>query len=466
MAQRHGDYSSFIAPGQSSALSDTRQKVLTSFDRFRWALRMSVQAAAPSRSLWRHRDFMLLWGGETVSHVGTQVSLVALPLLAVITLAATPFQTGLLTSAETLAFLLVGLPAGAWLDRMRRRPVMLIADVVRGVLLLSVPLAWWAGVLTFAQLAVVALLVGLATVFFDVAYQSYLPSLVGRSLLVDGNGKLESTRSLAQIGGPALGGGLVQLLSATTAVVVDSISYFLSALALGAIRTREPGPEPVEHPRLRSQIAEGLRFVLRHPLLRPITACTGTSNFFSGVTAAVEVIFMARQLGLSAGVIGLLFSAGGIGGVFGALTSSWWARRVGQARTIWLVGVLTFPAALLVPLAEPGWRVSLIFISGLFVGYGVVVYNVAQVSFRQAITPDRLLGRMNASVRFLVWGTLPLGGFVGGVLGEWIGIRGTLWVAAIGHLLALLWVVASPLCTMRDLPQPSDDATAGRRRPI
>jgi MFS family permease len=421
---------------------------------------MSVQEAQ-SRSLWRHRDFMLLWGGETVSHVGTQVSLLALPLVAVTTLAVTPFQMGLLTSAETLAFLLVGLPAGAWLDRMRRRPVMLVADAVRGVLLLSVPLAWWAGVLTFAQLVAVGLLVGLATVFFDVAYQSYLPSLVGRTSLVDGNGKLESTRSLAQIGGPALGGGLVQLLGATTAVVVDSISYFLSAAALGAIRTREPEPEPAEHPRLRSQIAEGLRFVVRHPLLRPITACTGTANFFSGVTVAVEVIFMVRLLGLPAAAIGLLFTAGGIGGVLGAVTTSWWTRRVGQARTIWLVGVLTFPAALLVPLAEPGWRVSLIFISGLFVGYGVVVYNVAQVSFRQAITPDRLLGRMNASVRFLVWGTLPLGGFVGGVLGEWIGIRETLWVAAVGQMLSVAWVIASPLRTMRDLPQSSDAEAAG-----
>lgn len=412
---------------------------------------MNVQAP-PSRSLWRHRDFMLLWGGETVSQAGTQVSMLALPLVAVTALAVTPFQMGLLASAETLAFLLVGLPAGAWLDRTHRRPVMLIADVTRGVLLLSVPLAWWAGVLTFAQLTVVALLVGLATVFFDVAYQSYLPSLVGRAVLVEGNGKLESTRSLAQIGGPALGGGLVQLLGATTAVVVDSISYFVSALALGAIRRREPEPEPVEHPRLHSQIAEGLRFVLRHPLLRPITACTGTSNFFSGVTVAVEMIFMVRVLGLPAATIGLLLTAGGIGGVLGAVTTLWWTRRVGQARTIWLVGLLTFPAALLVPLAEPGWRISLIFVSGLFVGYGVVVYNVAQVSFRQAITPDRLLGRMNASVRFLVWGTLPLGGFVGGVLGEWIGIRETLWVAAAGETLALLWVIASPLRTMRDLP--------------
>lgn len=406
-----------------------------------------------SPTLWRHRDFMLLWGGETISHVGTQVSMLALPLVAVIMLGVTPFQMGLLTAAETLAFLLVGLPAGAWLDRMRRRPVMLSADLARAALLASVPLAWWFDVLTFAQLVVVALLVGLATVFFDVAYQSYLPSLVGRKLLVDGNGKLESTRALAQIGGPALAGGLVQLLGATVAVVVDSISYLLSAAALKAIKTAEPEPEPAEHPRMRSQIAEGLRFVLGHRLLRPITACTGTSNFFSGMVAAVTVIFLARDLSLSAGTIGLLFTAGGVGGVLGAVTTSWWTRRVGQARTIWLIGLLTWPAGLLVPLAEPGWKVWLIFVGHVLIGYGVVVYNVAQVSFRQAITPHRLLGRMNASIRFLVWGTLPLGGLAGGVLGEWIGIRNTLWVGAIGGVLAVGWVIASPLRGMRDMPQ-------------
>jgi MFS family permease len=408
---------------------------------------------ARGSSLWRHRDFMLLWGGETVSHIGTQVSMLALPLVAITLLDATPLQMGVLTMAETLAFLLVGLPAGAWLDRMRRRPVMLAADLMRALLLASIPLAWWLDMLTLAQLVVVGLLVGLATVFFDVAYQSYLPSLVGRELLVEGNGKLESTRALAHIGGPALGGGLVQLLGATMAVVIDSISYLLSGAALRAIRTPEPEPEPAEHPRLRTQIAEGLRFVVRHPLLRPITLCTGTSNFFNGILAAVIVLFLARELGLSAGVIGVLFTAGGVGGVLGAVTTSWWTAKVGQARTIWLVGLVTWPWALLQPLAEPGWRISLIFISGVLTGYGVVVYNVAQVSFRQAICPNRLLGRMNASVRFLVWGTLPLGGLLGGVLAEWLGVRGALWIAVIGEALAVLWVIASPLRSMRDLPQ-------------
>lgn len=415
----------------------------------------------PARvSLWRHRDFTLLWGGETASQLGTMVSLVALPLVAVTTLAVTPFQMGLLTSAETAAFLLIGLPAGAWLDRMRRRPVMLASDIVRGLLLASIPLAWWAGLLTFGQLLVVALLTGLATVFFDVAYQSYLPSLVGREVLIDGNSKLESTRSLAQVTGPAVGGGLVQLLSAPTAVLADSVSYLVSAAALARIRTTEPAPAPVRHQRLHSQVAEGLRFVLHHPLLRPITGCTGTSNFFSAVKGAVIMLFLARELGLSPAAIGLLLTAGGIGGLLGAVTSAWCARTVGQARIIWLSLLVTIPFGLLVPLAQADWRVAFIVIGDVMTGYGVVAYNIAQVSFRQAICPHRLLGRMNASIRFLVWGTLPLGGLVGGVLGEWLGVRSTLWVAVAGEILAMLWVLASPLRTMRDLPEHEHDDPA------
>jgi MFS family permease len=408
-------------------------------------------------SLWRHRDFMLLWGGETISHAGTAVGQIALPLVAVTALAATPFEMGLLVSAGMLAFLLVGLQAGAWLDRRPRRPVMIAADIARGLLVLTVPLAWWAGVLTLAQLLVVALLVGVATVFFDVAYQSYLPTLVGRELLVQGNGKLESTRAISHMAGPPVGGGLVQLLGAANAVVADSVGYFASAIALSGIRTQEPPPQPAAHTRMRTQIAEGLRFVLRHPLLRPITSCTATFNLFGGVQAAVILLFMVHDLGLSAGVIGLVFAAGGVGGVVGGVISGWVARRVGQARIVWLSVLITAPFGLLVPLAEPGWRVGLIVVAEFMLGVGVVLYNVAQVSFRQAICPDRLLSRMNASVRFLVFGTAPLGGLLGGVLGEVVGLRGTLWVAMIGELASVVWVLASPLRGMRDMPPPPAD---------
>lgn len=402
-------------------------------------------------SLWRHRDFLLLWSAQTASQVGTRIGGVAVPLLAVTVLGATPWQMGLLTAAETAGFLLIGLLAGVVVDRVRRVPVMVAADVVRFVLLASIPVAWWAGVLGYPQLLVVTLLAGLATVFFDVAYQSVLPSLVDRSRLVEGNGRLESTRAAADAGGPALGGGVVALAGAAGAVLVDAVTYVVSAVLLARIRTRETVAD--QHgTTVVAAIREGLRYVLTHRLLRPITLCTATSNLFGGVTAASLVLFLARDVGLSPVAVGLMLAATGTGAVAGALTAGLWARRLGQARTIVVSLLVTEPLAVLVPVADRGWTLGLAAV-GLFAsGYGVVVYNVAQVSFRQAVCPDRLLGRMNASVRFLVWGAIPLGGLLGGALGEAVGSRATLVVAAAGTVLGPVWLLASPLRRMRDVP--------------
>jgi MFS family permease len=412
-------------------------------------------------SLWRHRDFRLLWAGDTISQFGASISMVAIPLLAATVLAATPFQMGVLTAAENAAFLLIGLPAGVWVDRMRRRGLMMTADFGRAVLLATIPIAWWLGILTLAHVIVAVLLVGVLTVFFDVSYQSYLPSLVGRDKLVEGNSKLQASQSVAIVSGPALAGWLVQLMSAAGAVVLNAAGFLWSLLCLSRIRTREPEPEKVADSTLRRDIAEGLRFVLGNRLLRAITFCTGTSNFFSNMNTAVGVIFLVREIGVPAGGIGLIFTGFGIGGILGALSGTWWQRWFGQARTIWLSLLITQPFLLLLPLTEAGWRVSLYWIGGVVYGYGAVVYNVAQVSFRQAICPDRLLGRMNASIRFLVWGTIPLGGLTGGALAEWIGARGTLWVAGVGGIVAVLWVLFSPLRGLRDIPmagEPASDA--------
>lgn len=380
-----------------------------------------------------------------------------MPLLAVRTLHASTFQVGLLTAAETAAFLLVGLPAGAWVDRMRRRPVLVAADVGRALLLASVPAAWWSGVLTMAQLYAVVLLVGLLTVFFDVAAQSFLPALVGRPGLVEGNAKLEIPHAAADAAGPALGGGLVQVVTAPVAVLADAVSYVVSATLLAGIRTVEGRPGRAAGARLRAEIGEGLGFVLRHPLLRAIAGCTGSYNLFFSAAFAVQVVFLARVLHLSAATIGGLFSAGAVGGLVGAFAAERVARTVGQARTIWLAPLATSPFLLLVPLAEPGWRLAC-FAGGTFAAYaGGIAYNVAQVSFRQAVTPDRLLGRMNASMRFLVWGTQPIGAIAGGALGEWLGTRTTLWITLGLVQLASLPVLLSPLRTMRDLPHQPDD---------
>ncbi|KOX22440.1 MFS transporter [Saccharothrix sp. NRRL B-16348] len=387
----------------------------------------------------------MLWAGDTISQFGSAIGRTVLPLLAVGALAATPFEMGVLSAASTAAFLLIGLPAGVWVDRLRRRPVMLVADFTRVALLLSVPLAWWLDVLTLPHLVVVALLVGAATVMFDIAYQSYLPALVGREQLVEGNSKLEASRAVAEVSGPAVAGGVAQAVGVAVGVLGTAVGYLASALFLLRIRTEEPPPRKPDKPGLAHEIAEGLRFVFGNRSLRAIVGCTGTANFFGGMAAAVLVLFMVRGLGLSDGVVGLVLSAAGVGGVLGALTVNRWNTRFGQTTVIWLSGLVTWPLGLLVPLGAADWRMGFLIVGEAAIAYGATVYNIAQVSYRQSICPDHLLGRMNASIRFVVWGSMPIGGLLGGVLGGGIGVTATLWVAMTGQALSVLWVVLSPL---------------------
>ncbi|MDH6130735.1 MFS family permease [Kitasatospora sp. MAA4] len=403
-------------------------------------------------ALLRHRDFRFLLSGAAASQLGSQVTLVALPLVAVVKLDAAPFQVGLLTAAETAAFLLVGLPAGAWVDRMRRLPVLIRADLVRCLAVGSVPVAAVAGVLTMAQLYLVALVTGLATVFFEVAHQSFVPQLLPREQLVPGNGALEVVRSSAQVAGPGLGGVLVQLLGAPLAMVADAFGYLASALLLLGIRTREPRPEPVPGRSLRADIGEGVAFVARQPLLRVIAAATSSSNFFAALLLSVQTVFWVRVLGLSPAAIGLLLSASAVGGLSGALCAGPLARRFGQARIIWLSVAATAPFGLLWPLARGSAGAVLFAAGSAVVFFGAVVYNVAQVSFRQVICPPALLGRMNATMRFLVWGTMPLGALTGGTVAAAAGPRAALWVCAAGMLAVPLPLLLSPLRGMRDLP--------------
>jgi MFS family permease len=415
-------------------------------------------ARARSRGLWRHGDFMRLWTGQAVSEIGSAVSTLALPLVAVVTLRATTLQVGLLSAASSLAFLLIALPAGAIVDRLAKRELMLWCDVARLVLVGSVPAAAIIGHLGLGQLYVVAVLVGVLTVFFDVAYQSYVPELVGRGAqLLDANGKLGVTQSFAQVAGPSIGGGLVGLLGAARAMTVDAASYLVSAVSLALIRTRPPeaqrGASDDGTPRrLRAEIAEGLGFVVKHPILRKVVACTGTSNLFSSMSSAILLVFLVRVLHVEAKYTGLLFSVGSVGGMAGGALFAPLAKRIGSARLIWLsilgFGVLT----MLTPLARPGWGLVPFVIGDFSMSMSAVLYNVAQVSYRQAICPPELLGRMNASVRWIVWGTMPIGAAIGGALGSTLGVRTTIWISVIGCWLAGLWVLFSPLRRMRDVP--------------
>jgi MFS family permease len=408
--------------------------------------------------LWRHPQFVKLWAGETISQFGTQISQLAIPLTAALVLNATPLQMGLLGAFEFAPFLLLSLFAGVWVDRLRRRPVLIIADVGRAILLGSIPAAALLGVLHIEQLYVVGLLTGVLTVFFDVAYQSYLPALVSREHLIEGNSKLQASVAVAQIAGPGAAGVLVQLITAPLAVLADAASFVASAMFLLLIRAPEPVPE--HHAKgtssIWAELREGLAVVLGNPLLRSIAGCTATSNLFGNAMMAVYVLYATRQLGIEPALLGIIFAAGGPGALLGSLLAGRVADRFGFGSTIVGSIVIGALANLLVPLASGPLTVvaGMLMLAAFIAGLCNPVYNINQVSLRQAITPDRLQGRMNASVRFIVWGTIPIGAVLGGALGQAIGLWPTLLSMALCSLLAPLWVVFSPVRQLRSQPVP------------
>jgi MFS family permease len=406
--------------------------------------------------LWRHADFLKFWAAQSVSVFGSQFTNLAIPLIAALRLQATPAQMGVLTAVETAPFLLIGLLAGVWVDRWRRRPVLIAGDVGRAVVLLSIPAAAFAGALTMGQLYVVGALIGVLTVFFDVAYQAYLPSLVGRTQLIEGNSKLEVSRSTAQVTGPGLAGVLIQAFSAPIVIVLDAFSFLVSGILIGVIRRREAAPERSARAPMLAEVREGLGVVFGSPLLRNIAGATGTSNFFASALFSIFILYATRDLAMTPAAIGLVGSIGSLGALAGALTGGRLGRRFGVGPTIVgsiLTGGLGF---LLVALATPSTAVAVLAGGGVLGSFGAVVYNINQVSLRQAITPMRLQGRMNATMRFIVWGTMPLGGLAGGYLGEVLGLRPAIAVTAAGGTLAFLWVLFSRVRTLRTIPEPVD----------
>jgi MFS family permease len=397
---------------------------------------------------------MKLWTGQTISQLGSQITLLALPLTAILLFKATPFQVGVLGTVEFLPFLLFGLPVGVWVDRLRRKPILVIADIGRFLVLASIPLAYELDSLRIGQLYVVAFLSGVFTVFFDVAYGSYLPSLIERDRLMDGNSKLEISRSGAQLLGPGMGGILVEALTAPVAILADAGSYLGSVLFLLVIRKREPPVDRPEgaSPKMLHQIREGLRYVLRHTLLRPIITCTAMLNLASGLYGAVLLLFAVRSLGMGPGLIGALLALGNIGFLGGAFVASRIARRLGVGPTLIGAAALLGIAWALVPLATPSIAVPLLIVAWTLGSFGAVIYNVNARSLIQSITPERMLGRTIATSRFVVWGTIPLGSFAGGILGGQIGLRPTLWLSAAGGLVAFLPPLVSPVRNLIEMP--------------
>jgi len=418
-------------------------------------------------TLWRHRDFVKIWSAATVSILGSQVTIIAVPFIALTMLGASVFQVSLLTAVEMLPFLLFTLPAGAWLDRVRRRPVLVAADIGRGVVLMSIPVAYVFHTLTMGQLYVVAFVAGTLTALFDVADQSYLPAILDRDDLVDGNAHLQVSYSVAQIGGPTLGGNLIAIIAAPIAITVDAISFFVSGGFISSIRRREEAPkrrldESGLPTSMRAEIAEGLGYVLGNRYLRPIAACTGISNLFAAALFSVFPVLIWRDLRLPPAFFGTVMGVASVGFLAGAGLSSRLPGAIGIGRTIAISASLGAPAFLLLTLTPASLDLAAVtlFVGWFVAGMSQVIYNVAQISLRQAITPSEMQSRMNATMRFIVWGTIPIGSLMGGAMATILPVRAALIFAALASFASAVPILLSPLRSLREMPASSEDAAA------
>jgi MFS family permease len=409
----------------------------------------------PHGGLWRHPDFLRLWGASTISQLGSQITLIALPLLAVLVLDASAFQVALLTTFDFLPFLLFSLPAGVWVDRLARRPLLIVTDLARAAALLSIPLAYALDVLTLGQLYVVGFLVGVLTVFFELAYTSYLPSLVAREELIDGNSKLEISRSGAYIAGPGLGGALVDLLTAPAAIVLDAVSFLVSGLLVVRIRQAEEWVAAAA-PRtgIRKELVEGLRYVASHRYLWPIASCTAILNLFWNAAFAVYFVFLARELDLSPAVIGLVLTVGNVGWLAGALVARRVTERLGVGWTLAGSAFLFGPSGVLIALAPESEPLAFLIAAQALGSFAGVLYNITSMTLRQSVTPERLQGRTVGAIRTVVWGVTPLGALLGGGLASVVGLRATFWIAAVGSAAAALPIVLSSARSLRRMPEP------------
>jgi MFS family permease len=411
-------------------------------------------------SLWRDADFRRLWLAQTISLLGSQVSFLALPLVAINTLAATPVQMGLLTALGALPVLLLGPFIGIWADRHRRRSMLISSDLARGLLLLTIPLAALSGNLRIELLYLVTLLGGTLALWFDVAYRAYLPALVGRTRLLDANSKLEMSRSAAEIGGPGVAGGLIQWLTGPIAIFLDAVSFWLAAILIVRIRTPEAPPTAEkEDEAIGGALAAGVTLILRHPLLRALAGCLATIGLFNAMLEAVALLFLTRQLGLTPGMLGVIFEAGNVGFLVGALLPERLTHSLGSGRAL-MVGLALFGMGDLIfaLMAGPTFIVvTLLVIAQFGFGLGYTIFNVIHVSLRQTLTPDDMQGRVHATMILVLQGCAPLGALLGGLLGEWVGLRPTLILASLGELSALLWLWASPLPVQGEVEAPAVD---------
>ncbi|MEN9730873.1 MAG: hypothetical protein RL488_183 [Actinomycetota bacterium] len=408
-------------------------------------------------ALLRTPGFAWLWGGQTFSTFGSQIGSLALAFIAVKELDASPTEMGLLSAAGTASFLLVGLVAGAWVDRWIKRRVMIVADLIRMIAVGLIPALYFTDRLTVGAVVVIAFVMGLATVFFDVAYQSFVPVILPSDKISAGNSALETTNQTSGIAGPGIVGFLIDLFKAPALLIIDAASYLVSALTLGMIKdTETPKPKADRKP-LHVEIREGLRFVVRQPLIRRISLTTSVNNLFTSLMFSIfALVFLGSQyLNFGAAAFGLLGTVAAIGSLLGALATTKLIKWIGEGTLISVSAILSGCITLLVPIAvtiHNSLTLPLLLLMDFLTGFAVLAYNITQVSARQRLCPPELLGRMNASIRFFVWGVMPIGGLLGGAIAENLGVNTALWVGAIGSIFSSAFVVFSPLTGMRKLP--------------
>ena len=404
--------------------------------------------------LLRTKGFLALWTGQTISTIGNQLSGLAFPVFAVTMLQINEWQMGILNAANTASFLLVGLTAGALVDRMRKRRVMIAADFIRFAATISIPILYFTGVIQIWHLFIAAAINGLATVFFDVSYQSYVPILVPKDKIAPANSALETTSQISGIGGPAIVGFLLTVIKAPLVLIVDAISFLFSVTSLAVIRDREvPAPKHERQP-LRKEIAEGVKFVWNNKIIRSISFSTATNNLFGTAAMTLIPLVMLRDLKMSPATFGLIESFAAVGGLLGAISAAKLAKWIGEGQLVagsaLLAGLLTFLPAIAVSCDQ--FTATVLFsISTALGAFTVLTYNITQVSARQRLCPERLLGRMNASIRFFVWGVMPISALISGAVASAIGIIPVLWICAFGGLSAAGFVVFSPISRMRNI---------------
>lgn len=409
--------------------------------------------------LWNHPDFIRLWSGRAISQVGTELSLVAIPLYAVLSLDATPLQMGILAASAGLPRLLLGFVAGAWVDRLRRKPIMIATDIGRALVIATIPIAALIGVESLPLLIAVQLLAGLFSIFFQAAWAPYLPGLVGRANLPSANSKILGSASVAQVAGPSLAGTLIGVIGAPFTFVIDALSYLWSAIFIARIEHVEPPPRPRDDNRsIVGEIRQGIRVLISSPILRALTGSDATIVLGGYIFLAVYPLFMVESLGLSAQGVGLVFAAGGVGALAGSLITTAMIRRLGTGPTIVWSATLFGAFGLAVPMAVlvTEYALPLVVFAEFAQWMMLVVFNITSGSLRQALTPDHLLGRVVASDQVLGSGLQPVGAFLGGVLGQIFGVQAALLIGVAGMFCAGLWVFRSPVREIMDMPTEPD----------